>query len=94
MGSAFTLIHGADRSAGPAHRQPDEGRNTHYSIHEADQLLDLSLDSIIRALQHFRTRIHDPEFSRDEIAETLEHIEDMVSRLHSDIDHAVIDMQP
>ena len=94
MGSVMSFLHGADRSAGPAHRQPDEGFNTHLNIHEADLLLDLSLRSIIRALRDLRTQIHDPEFSRDEIAATLEDIEDMVIDLETEIDHAVIDMQP
>ena len=94
MGSAFSLIHGADRSAGPAYRQPDEGFNTHLSIHEADLLLDLALRSIIRALQNLRTQIHDPEVSRDEIAATLEDIEDMAIGLHCEIDHVVIDIPP
>ena len=92
MGSVLSVLHGADIAAGPAHRQPDEGFNTHYSIHEADRLLDHFLRFIIRALRDLRTQIHNPEFSRAEIAPALEDIEELVIDLHSEIDHAVIDM--
>jgi len=92
MGSVLSFLHGADISAGPAHRQRDEDHNMHFSIHEADALLDAHLVSIMRALQGLITQIRDdPEFSRAAIAETLTRIETMVMDLHTSIDHAVID---